>query len=73
MLSMKINFQENETIYYKLLVSTKTSSYERLQTLEFDSVRKRMSVIIRDPKGVIRLVCKGAEVTILPNCHSSSR
>ena len=36
-------------------------------------VRKRMSVIVRDHKGVIRLVCKGAEVTILPRCQSRYR
>ena len=45
-------------------------NFDRLQVLEFDSDRKRMSVIVRDSKGVIRLVCKGAEVTILPRCQS---
>ena len=40
--------------------------FERLQVLEFDSDRKRMSVIVKEPKGSIRLVTKGAEVTVLP-------
>ena len=67
-----------DIIQYKLMVSIGGSqrsqfgrlNYDRLQVLEFDSDRKRMSVIVRDSKGVIRLVCKGAEVTILPRCQS---
>ena len=33
--------------------------HERLDVLEFDSDRKRMSVIVQSPKGDIRLVTKG--------------
>eukprot|EP01063_Lacrimia_lanifica_P022475 TRINITY_DN30055_c0_g1_i1.p1 TRINITY_DN30055_c0_g1~~TRINITY_DN30055_c0_g1_i1.p1 ORF type:complete len:1329 (+),score=451.80 TRINITY_DN30055_c0_g1_i1:205-4191(+) len=32
-----------------------------LNTLEFDSDRKRMSVIVRDPQGKLKLFCKGAD------------
>ena len=40
--------------------------YERLHTLEFDSVRKRMSVIVRDQSGSVLLFTKGAESSIIP-------
>ena len=46
--------------------------FERLQVLEFDSDRKRMSVIVKEPKGSIRLVTKGAEVTVLPKCTENT-
>lgn len=36
-------------------------SYKLLNVLEFNSARKRMSVIIRDEEGKILLLCKGAD------------
>lgn len=42
--------------------------YRRLHVLEFDSDRKRMSVILQFPDDTIWLLCKGAESTILPRC-----
>jgi len=42
--------------------------YRRLHILEFDSDRKRMSVIVQFPDESIWLLCKGAESTILPRC-----
>lgn len=38
----------------------KTARYELLNVIDFTSERKRMSVIIKDEKGTIRLMCKGA-------------
>ncbi|BDA43574.1 Phospholipid-transporting ATPase 3 [Coccomyxa sp. Obi] len=38
--------------------------YEILNILEFDSTRKRMSVICRTPSGNIMLYCKGADTVI---------
>ena len=40
----------------------------KLQVLEFDSTRKRMSVIVRDPDSRVILVTKGAESSVLPRC-----
>ncbi|KAJ8683561.1 hypothetical protein QAD02_019353 [Eretmocerus hayati] len=40
--------------------------YQRLDTLEFSSRRKRMSVIIEDTDGDIWLYCKGADSSVLP-------
>eukprot|EP00054_Salpingoeca_dolichothecata_P013519 m.75492 g.75492 ORF g.75492 m.75492 type:complete len:1176 (-) comp20522_c0_seq1:32-3559(-) len=38
--------------------------YEILNVLEFNSTRKRMSVIVRCPNGQIKLYCKGADSVI---------
>eukprot|EP00051_Salpingoeca_urceolata_P032761 m.17242 g.17242 ORF g.17242 m.17242 type:complete len:1165 (+) comp5427_c0_seq1:383-3877(+) len=38
--------------------------YDILNVLEFDSTRKRMSVIVRTPQGQIKLYCKGADTVI---------
>ena len=38
--------------------------YVHLRTLEFNSTRKRMSVIVRAPDGKIILYCKGADTVI---------
>ena len=42
--------------------------YRRLHVLEFDSDRKRMSVIVQFPDDSIWLLCKGAESMIRPRC-----
>lgn len=39
-------------------------TYSVLNTLEFNSTRKRMSAIVRMPDGTIRLFCKGADSII---------
>ena len=38
--------------------------YQILNVLEFNSTRKRMSVIARTPDGTIKLYCKGADTVI---------
>uniref|UniRef100_T1JKU3 Phospholipid-transporting ATPase n=1 Tax=Strigamia maritima TaxID=126957 RepID=T1JKU3_STRMM len=38
--------------------------YEILNVLEFTSSRKRMSVVIRNPDGQLKLYCKGADTVI---------
>ncbi|KAM4700410.1 phospholipid-transporting ATPase IH isoform 2-T2 [Discoglossus pictus] len=40
--------------------------FELLQVLTFDSVRRRMSVIVRSTTGDIYLFCKGADSSIFP-------
>ncbi len=46
--------------------------FEVLHTLPFDSARKRMSVIVRNPQGNIVLYCKGADSAILNRLAKSS-
>ncbi|KAI8065645.1 hypothetical protein BC940DRAFT_303921 [Gongronella butleri] len=40
-------------------------AYDILNVCEFNSTRKRMSVVLRDPHGNIKLYCKGADSVIL--------
>lgn len=40
--------------------------YELLNVLEFNSTRKRNSVIVRNPDGQIELLCKGADAVLMP-------
>lgn len=49
-------------------VTTSLKTYKKLHTLEFDSTRKRMSVIVQHPNGKIYLITKGAESSVLPRC-----
>ncbi|XP_069068532.1 phospholipid-transporting ATPase ID-like [Pleurodeles waltl] len=51
-----------ETITVVEMGETKT--YELLAILDFNNVRKRMSVIVRDPNGRLTLYCKGADTII---------
>jgi magnesium-transporting ATPase (P-type) len=38
--------------------------YTLLHVIDFDSNRKRMSVIVKDPHNNIKLICKGADEVI---------
>lgn len=41
-----------------------------LHTLNFDAVRRRMSVIVKTPGGDILLFCKGADSAVFPRVHN---
>ncbi|XP_069482895.1 phospholipid-transporting ATPase ID-like [Ambystoma mexicanum] len=58
-----------ETITLVEMGETKT--YELLAILDFDNVRKRMSVIVRDPDGRLTLFCKGADTIVYELLDSS--
>ncbi|XP_040053662.1 putative phospholipid-transporting ATPase IM [Gasterosteus aculeatus] len=45
--------------------------YELLAVLDFNNVRKRMSVIVRSPEGKLTLFCKGADTIIYERLHPS--
>lgn len=45
-------------------INGKDQEYQILNILEFNSTRKRMSVVIRTPDGKIKLYCKGADTVI---------
>ncbi|XP_069928561.1 phospholipid-transporting ATPase IF isoform X3 [Oryctolagus cuniculus] len=55
-----------ETMEVKIL--GKLERYKLLHVLEFDSDRRRMSVIVQAPSGERFLFAKGAESSILPKC-----
>ena len=50
---------DNQTVF---------KEYKKLKVLEFDSTRKRMSVIVQYHCGKLMLVTKGAESSVLPRC-----
>ncbi|XP_040819527.1 phospholipid-transporting ATPase FetA-like [Ochotona curzoniae] len=49
----------------------KTQIYQLLAILDFNNVRKRMSVIVRTPDDRVLLFCKGADTIICELLHSS--
>ncbi|NXF12563.1 AT8B2 ATPase, partial [Smithornis capensis] len=48
-------------------------TYQLLAILDFNNIRKRMSVIVRCPEGKIRLYCKGADTILLERLHPVSQ
>ena len=54
--------RSNEDLHVNVLGEDRT--YRILNTLEFNSTRKRMSAIVRMPDGKIKLFCKGADSMI---------
>ncbi|XP_033983911.1 phospholipid-transporting ATPase ID isoform X2 [Trematomus bernacchii] len=44
-------------------------TYTLLAILDFNNIRKRMSVIVRNPEGRICLYCKGADTVLLERLH----
>nr|XP_054586291.1 phospholipid-transporting ATPase ID isoform X1 [Nothobranchius furzeri] len=49
----------------------KQQSYQLLAILDFNNVRKRMSVIVRSPEGKLCLYCKGADTIVYERLHQS--
>jgi phospholipid-translocating ATPase len=54
--------RSNDDIHLNIMGEDRT--YRVLNTLEFNSTRKRMSAIVRMPDGKIKLFCKGADSMI---------
>ncbi|KAM3847610.1 phospholipid-transporting ATPase ID-like isoform 2-T4 [Vipera latastei] len=50
-----------------------TLVYELLAILDFNNVRKRMSVIVRNPRGELTLYCKGADTILYKLLHPSCK
>uniref|UniRef100_A0A914VDH4 Phospholipid-transporting ATPase n=1 Tax=Plectus sambesii TaxID=2011161 RepID=A0A914VDH4_9BILA len=53
-------------------VNGEEETYELLCILDFNNVRKRMSVILKDSEGHIKLYCKGADTMILARLSTDS-
>ncbi|KAG8505325.1 putative phospholipid-transporting ATPase IM [Galemys pyrenaicus] len=47
-------------------------TYQLLAFLDFNNIRKRMSVIVRNPEGQIKLYSKGADTILFEKLHSSN-
>uniref|UniRef100_A0A8C5RFR7 Phospholipid-transporting ATPase n=1 Tax=Laticauda laticaudata TaxID=8630 RepID=A0A8C5RFR7_LATLA len=50
-----------------------TVVYDLLAILDFNNVRKRMSVIVRNPSGQLTLYCKGADTILYQLLHPSCK
>jgi magnesium-transporting ATPase (P-type) len=44
-------------------------TYQLLNIIEFDSARKRMSVIVRTPDNEVLIICKGADNVIIDRLY----
>ncbi|XP_028397580.1 probable phospholipid-transporting ATPase IF isoform X2 [Dendronephthya gigantea] len=60
-----LTFQGTSGEHMQVKIGNEVQSYKLLHVLEFDSTRKRMSVIISEMDGTIVMYCKGAETAIL--------
>uniref|UniRef100_A0A8D3CFI9 Phospholipid-transporting ATPase n=1 Tax=Scophthalmus maximus TaxID=52904 RepID=A0A8D3CFI9_SCOMX len=47
-------------------------TYELMAVLDFNNVRKRMSVIVRSPDGQLTLFCKGADTIVYERLHNGA-
>lgn len=56
---------ERTTECIKVSVHGKEQKYDLLATLEFNSDRKRMSIVVQTPEKKVLLMCKGADSIIL--------
>lgn len=70
-LGFSFNARSPEMVFINAL--GKEERYELLNVLEFNSTRKRMSVIVRTPSGVIKLYCKGADNVIYDRLKKSKQ
>uniref|UniRef100_A0A8C8SXD9 Phospholipid-transporting ATPase n=1 Tax=Pelusios castaneus TaxID=367368 RepID=A0A8C8SXD9_9SAUR len=50
----------------------KLVTYQLLAILDFNNIRKRMSVIVQTPDGQIKLYCKGADSILFERLHPSN-
>lgn len=57
-------FETRTPEYVEINALGEIRRYEILNVLDFTSSRKRMSVIVRNPEGEIKLYCKGADTVI---------
>lgn len=60
-------YERDENAFMKVKMTREGDQevkYQLLNVIEFDSARKRMSVIVRTPDNKIMVVCKGADSII---------
>ena len=56
----------DEENYMTISFKGEIQRWKQLNLIEFNSTRKRMTVVLKDPKGQIRVFCKGADSILLP-------
>ena len=70
-------FHNNKIVYTSfdrktVIIGGKTVNFEILNTLNFSSERKRMSIIFRDQEGKIKMYTKGADSEIIKRLSEKS-
>ena len=68
-----ITFLERTDSSITIDVAGDRQRWDILNVIEFDSARKRMSVICMDPKGKLMLLCKGADTVIYERLKDDPR
>ena len=58
---MRYEFVQASQSTTQLKIEGETTSFELLESFSFTSDRKRMSVVVRDSKGTIKMYSKGAD------------
>ncbi|EGD82884.1 hypothetical protein PTSG_12035 [Salpingoeca rosetta] len=69
----QVGFKLEERTDKKMSISHNGNllTYQIIHVLEFDSKRKRMSVLVRDDRGRVRLLLKGADSAVLPRTNAA--
>lgn len=62
-LNVKLIYSDDKI--FRISIDDRVFVYEKLKVIEFDSIRKRMSVVVRDPVNRIYLICKGADSELI--------
>mmetsp|Transcript_6081 Transcript_6081/g.10321 ORF Transcript_6081/g.10321 Transcript_6081/m.10321 type:complete len:363 (+) Transcript_6081:642-1730(+) len=65
-------FDKNDNMVVENRNTGESLKYQLLHVCEFNSTRKRMSVILKDPQGRTVLMCKGADSVILERLNQKS-
>ena len=66
--------KNSSKVIRKVMFRSKERNYELLHTLEFDSTRKRMSVLVKDLETEqIILFCKGADNAVFSKCVTGDK
>jgi phospholipid-translocating P-type ATPase (flippase) len=65
-----VNFIARTTDDVTITIGEDSYKYQILAVLEFNSDRKRQSVIVRDPEGTLMLMTKGADSALFPLLHT---
>jgi phospholipid-translocating P-type ATPase (flippase) len=68
-----VTFLERSEASVTISVRGQIRKWDVLNVIEFDSTRKRMSVIVEDPNGRLMLLCKGADTVIYDRLRKDSK
>jgi len=63
---------EEDNVIIENSILNREERFQLLNVIEFNSTRKRMTVIVRNPEGKIIVMCKGADSIILPLLRKDS-